>query len=75
MPSPPTRAICFKKKTKNKKKKLVKNSNEKITDSQKKIVDTCEFRCTTFPILKNREKKGGGRDGYNFFPYVFLDPS
>lgn len=70
MPSPPSRAICLQKK-----KKLVKKSNEKITDSQKKLLTLANFRCTTFPVLKYREKKGGGRNGYNFFPYVFLDPS
>ena len=69
MPSPPSRAICLKKK-----KKLVKSPMRRLLIHKKKLLTLANFRCATFPVLKYREKKGGGRNGYNFFPYVFLDP-
>lgn len=65
MPSPPSRAICLKKKKKN----LSKSPMRKLlVHTHTKIVDTCEFQMHYISCLKKQGKERRWQEWIRFFP-------
>lgn len=69
MPSPPARAIWW--------KKVSKISMGEMIDSQKKnLLEILNFSCITFHLLRKKKKERSCREWLRiFFPYVCLYPS